>query len=129
VILLDTCAVIWDALDSAQLTKRALDSIERHADELLICDISLWEIAMLMRKGRLQVEAPAAEFLRLVLDARSYRVLPITPEIAERSTGFGSALSADPADRLIAATAVQMNAPVVTADRNLRDCGLIETVW
>lgn len=128
-ILLDTCAVIWDALEPGRLSAKARKAVERHGDALMLCDITLWEIAMLMRKGRLQLDAEPAEFLSLVLDARAYRVRPITPAIAERSASFGDTLSGDPADRLIAATAVQLNAPLVTADRNLRESSLIETVW
>jgi len=128
-ILLDTCAIIWDALDPEQLSRAARDVIEQHQAELVSCDISLWEIAMLMRKGLLQVDVPAAEFLRLAIDARSLRVQPITPAIAERSVGLGAALSGDPADRIIAATSVQMGAPVVTADRVLRDSPVLDTIW
>ena len=49
--------------------------------------------------------------------------------IAELSVNFGSQISSDPADRLIAATSVLRNAPVVTADRNLRDAPMVETIW
>jgi PIN domain nuclease of toxin-antitoxin system len=128
-ILLDTCAVIWDALDRGQLSPAASAAIERNDSELMICDISIWEIAMLIDKGRLQVAAPAAEFIRLALQSRNYYVQEITPEIAELSTRLRSELTADPADRLIAATSILLNAPLVTADERLRSAGAVRTVW
>jgi len=128
-IVLDTCAIIWDALDATKLTPKAKKAIERHAGELIICDISIWEIAMLIRRKRLVVDFDASGLISLILQSRNFHVQDITPEIAELSVNFGSQISNDPADRLIAATAVFRNAPVITADRNLRDASMVETIW
>lgn len=130
-ILLDTCAIIWDALNQDQLTARARTAINK-ADQhnaLVICDISLWEIAMLIKKGRLEIDTSAANFLQLFLQSRSVSVLPISPEIAELSTSFGADISSDPADRLIAATSVIHNAQLVTADEKLLRSEMVDTLW
>ena len=128
-ILLDTCAIIWDALEPKKLTVEARRAIEHNGNELVICDISLWEIAMLISKQRLQVNNTASGFTRLALQARDFQVAEITPEIAELSVNFGTELNKDPVDRIIAATSIVRNAPIVTADRNLRDARSIETIW
>jgi PIN domain nuclease of toxin-antitoxin system len=106
-IILDTCAVIYDALTPDRLTSVAREAIE-HADaagELACCDISL----------------------HLALTARALRVLPITPEIAALSVALG--LHGDPADRIIAATAVHHDAGLVTSDLRLRHAPRLRTVW
>ena len=128
-IVLDTCAIIWDALDASKLTPKAKKAIERHSNELIICDISIWEIAMLVRKKRIVVDFATSGLIGLILKARNFCVQEITPEIAELSVNFGSQINSDPADRLIVATSILRNAPVVTADRNLRDTRLLETIW
>lgn len=128
-ILLDTCAVIWDALEPDRLSGAAVDAIEQNDGELMICDITLWEIAMLIDKGRLQVAAPAAEFIRLALRSRNYYLQEITPEIAELSARLRADGLADPADRLIAATSILLNSPVVTADERLRSADAVRVVW
>ena len=128
-IVLDTCAVIWDALDADQLTTKAKNAIERHENELIVCDISIWEIAMLIRKERLVVDGTASGFIKLLLEARNFQVQEITAEIAELSVNFGAEISNDPADRLIAATSILRNAPIISADRNLRASTLLETIW
>ena len=128
-IVLDTCAIIWDALDASKLTSRAKNAIELNARELIISDISIWEISMLIKKRRLVVDDSASGFIHLVLQSRNYLVQEITPEIAELSVNFGSEMNSDPADRLIAATSVLGNAPVVTADENLRAATMLETIW
>jgi PIN domain nuclease of toxin-antitoxin system len=129
VILLDTCAVIWDALDPAQLSHPAKAAIERNENELMICDISLWEITMLIAKARLLVDETTAGFLDLVLRARGLHVQAITPEIAQLSATLDASIGGDPADRLIAATALTLNAPLVTADNRLLRAGLLRTIW
>jgi len=128
-IVLDTCAIIWDALDPTRLSPKAKKAIERHAGELIICDISIWEIATLIKRKRLVVDMAISGFISLLLQSRNFHVQDITPEIAEMSVNFGSQINIDPADRLIAATSILRNAPVITADRNIRAASMVETIW
>lgn len=128
-ILLDTCAIIWDALEPNKLSTKARTALQRAGGEFMICDISLWEISMLIKKGRLVIDASTAEFVNLVLRSRNFYVQAITPEIAVLSVEFGSEISADPAGRLIAATSIITGTPVVTADRELRCATVLETIW
>lgn len=130
-ILLDTCAIIWDALDQRQLSPKAKKAIDR-ADQnnaLVVSDISIWEVAMLVKKGRIEIETTAVSFFNLILQARNISVIQISPEIAELSTHLGPEISNDPADRIIAATSVIHNAQVVTADKKLLGSELIDTLW
>jgi len=129
VILLDTCAIIWDALETPKLTPKAKKAIKRDEQELLICDISIWEISMLIKKERIVIDDTSSGFINLLLQSRNFIIQQITPEIAELSVNFGSEINNDPADRLIAATSIFRNAPIVTADQNLRDASIIKTIW
>jgi PIN domain nuclease of toxin-antitoxin system len=130
-ILMDTCTIIWDALEPTKLTKNATDAINK-ADEhnsLIISDISIWEISMLIKKKRLEVNTTAANFINLFLQSRNISVRSISPEIAELSVNFSSEINNDPADRIIAATSVIQNAQLVTADQNLRESEMLDTIW
>ena len=130
-ILLDTCAIIWDALEKSQLSEKALNAINK-ADEfnaLIISDISIWEIAMLIKKERIKIDTTASNFINLYLQTRNISVIQISPEIAELSANFGEEVNKDPADRIIAATSIIQNAQLVTADKNLIKSKVIETVW
>jgi PIN domain nuclease of toxin-antitoxin system len=95
----------------------------------MICDISIWEISMLLKKNRLVIDDSPSGFINLLLQSRNLHVQQITPEIAELSVNFGSEINNDPADRLIAATSIVKNIPIITADRNLRDATILETIW
>ena len=130
-IVLDTCAIIWEALDPSELSQKAATAIHTANDQqtLMMSDISIWEISMLMQKKRLQVNTSAAHFINLFLQSKNIRVQPITAEIAELSVTFGSEINNDPADRIIAATAIICNAQLVTADQNLITSKLVNTIW
>ncbi len=130
-IVLDTCVLIWDALEPKKLSRAAKVAIKsaNEQDGIWFCEISLWEIAMLMNKKRLVPGTSYAQFIQLVLNSNQYHLVGMNPEIAELSTNLPSQINADPADRIIAATAIVKKTPLVTADKNLRFAGAVTTIW
>jgi PIN domain nuclease of toxin-antitoxin system len=126
-ILLDTCVLVFDALAPERLSNNALRAIEEGEENgsLACCDISLWEIAMLAGKGRLDPGTDALSFLKLVLG----RMLPITPEIAGISANDALFAHHDPADRIIAATALHYGEPLVTCDQPLSAVKGLKIIW
>lgn len=130
-IVLDTHILIWDALEPAKLSQLAKEAIAaaNQTGEIWVADISLWEIAMLIQKGRIQVSTDVQTFLNLVLQANNIQLVAISPEIAAQSVQLSATINADPADRLIAATTIVKQATLVTADRNLRSASQIATIW
>ena len=130
-IVVDTHVIIWDALKPGQIGKKAKNAINNanKADGILFCDISLWEIAMLISRSKLTVDTSYQEFIKLVMNSNNYHLQNITPEIAEKSTSLPDEVSKDPADRIIAATSIIKKVPLVTADKNLIKAKSIETIW
>ena len=130
-ITVDTHVIIWDALQPEKLSGRAKDAIDQanEQDGIIFCEISLWEIAMLMKKRRLRIDAEFTDFIRLVSDANRYVFRGITPEIAELSADLLARTNKDPADAIIAATSIVEKAYLVTADSALRQDTMITTIW
>jgi PIN domain nuclease of toxin-antitoxin system len=130
-IVVDTHVAVWDALCSRRLSRRAREAFDEAnaGDGIVLCDISLWEIAMLMAAGRLKVDAGYCEFIGNVLKSNAYRLHPITPAVAELSSQLFADAHKDPADRIIAATAIVSQAPLVTADEYLRRSRQVRTIW
>lgn len=130
-LILDTCVLVFDALDPHRLSKNAVAAIAQAEESgtLACCDISLWEIAMLVSKGRLDPGISAKTFIKLVLEARQIEVLPITAEIADQSTMPDFCTHGDPADRLIASTAIFHKAQLVTPDQKLSKIAVLKVVW
>lgn len=130
-IAVDTHILIWDALAPERLSSPATAALAaaNQGDGLLLADICLWEIAMLVQKGRIQVGIDCQSFLNLIVQANLIHVRTITPQIAALSTQLPSAINADPADRLIVATALAEGVSLITADRNLRTAEWVTTIW
>ena len=130
-IVVDTHIIIWDALKPEMLSEKAEKAISaaNNSDGIIFCEISLWEIAMLMNKGRLIVDTEYIEFIKLILESNKYVLRGITPEIAWLSTDLFSDNNKDYADRIIAATSIIGNANLITADKELRQSREVATIW
>jgi len=130
-IVVDTHIIIWNALKPEMLSGRAERAISaaNNSDGIIFCEISLWEIAMLMHKERLSIDVEYTEFIQLILESDKYVSRGITPEIAWLSAGLFWGNNKDPADRIIAATSIIENAGLVTADNELRQSKKVATIW
>ena len=130
-ILLDTCAIIYAALTPEKLAKKAAKEIAGGIEtkKLTCCDVSLWEMAMLISKGRLKPAADSGTFITRVVTAFNLTILPITPEIAVLSANERLFHHKDPCDRIIAATALHHKIPLITSDANLRTLVGLKIIW
>jgi PIN domain nuclease of toxin-antitoxin system len=129
-IVVDTHIVIWDQLDPSRLTAKAKKAIAS-ADEnhqIFICEISLWEISILMKKKRLIIDIPYLNFIQNLLHTRNYVLQGINPEIALLATEMEMD-TRDPADRLIAATAIHFGVPLITSDQMIRNNKDLKIIW
>ena len=124
--VLGTHVVLWDVFAPEKLNEKARLDLDTH--RLIIADITLCEIAMLAAKQRISLPVDVETFLQRYCEARSVDVHPVTPKIAAMSVSFGMQLNLDPADRLIVATACAEHCPLVTADKNLQQAGIVEVI-
>jgi PIN domain nuclease of toxin-antitoxin system len=130
VILVDTHVVVWLALDQTQLSKNAraaIDDARRNGDGLAISDITLLELATLSSKGRIRLDISLESFLREV-EAR-FIILPISGRACVRALGLPATYPKDPADRIIAATALVEGLSLLTADHAIRRSRALHTIW
>ena len=131
--LLDTHAWVWLMNGSERLGQKARKAIQRSLAEeaVLVSAISPWEVAMLVSKARLVLDRDVGEWIKAALALHGMRLEPISPDVAVASTRLPGILHADPADRLIAATARHHRSTLITADQLLLDyskAGHIETL-
>lgn len=128
--LLDTHAWIWWMQADARLGKPAIAALDAFGadDRPSVSAICLWEVAMLVNLGRLDLGESLRSWLDAAADPRTVRLLPITPAIANEVGRIPDGVHRDPADRLIIATARVHDLPVLTRDKAIRRSKLV-TMW
>lgn len=125
-LVLDTHTAIWWASEPRRLGRVSAARLSA-ADRLGIPTIAFWEIALLVRKRKLDLGMPVAQWVTAVQTVPRVEALALTADIAVRADELR--MHADPADRFIVATALAFGAPLVTKDRQLRSLRIVETIW
>jgi PIN domain nuclease of toxin-antitoxin system len=127
VIVLDTHVLVWWA-NSPHLLSVAADEAVTNADTAAVSAVTAWEIAVLHRRRRIEINRDALLWIRDLETTRNLVVLPITTEIGVRAAELHDVLR-DPIDCLIAATALTHGVPLVTKDERIQRSGVVTTIW
>jgi PIN domain nuclease of toxin-antitoxin system len=122
-LLLDTHTLIWSMNDNPRLGSTARQAIRSayRQDRALVSAITPWEIALLVGKNRLDLGKDVLIWIRDAVALPGVTLVPLSPEIAVASTRPPFEMHADPADRILVATARHLGATLVTADGPLLD--------
>ena len=118
-ILLDTHVLLWVADDAPRLGRRAAKRIDAatSGEGVAVSAVSYWEIATLAERGRLRLRG-TVEDLRARALSNAIGEVPLDGQIAILAAKLRG-VHGDPADRMIAATALEQDALLVTADATL----------
>ena len=125
VFLLDTRAVIRIARDEPLREPAASELAELHAEEgrLAVSPITAWEVAMLAAKGRLALSLSPEIWFDRICAIPGVALAEMPPSVLIASCSLPGSPPADPADRILAATARAFGYTLVTRDRHLLDYG------
>jgi PIN domain nuclease of toxin-antitoxin system len=117
-LLLDTHIWVRSQLAPERLSHRVTRALNDPRNELWISPVSTWEIVLLCERGRLKLADGPEAWIQTALTRSPLREAPLTHEIALATRSIGLP-HRDPADRLLAATALVLGLTLVTADRTL----------
>lgn len=125
--LLDTHAWVWWIDRDRRLGRATIDALDAlpPGARPLLCDISLWEVATLVERGRLSFTLPLDEWLDAAAHPRSVTVVPISAAIAAEIAVLPPSFHRDPADRVIVATCRVLGVRLVTRDRSITRSRLV----
>lgn len=121
----DTHSLVWHMSDDPKLSHEAKQIFQRtdNAEEVVyIPCIVFFELVYLTEKRK--IAADFDKFLGLVSSSRNYKIEPLCLPIIEKSRQIPRERVADPWDRLIVATSIHLNLPLITRDKSLRTLGL-----
>lgn len=131
-IVLDTHALVWWVSAPGRIpakARRLIDGAVDSGDSVAVSSISIWELAMLAARGRLELTVPVDAWISSVEALPFVRFVPVDNRIAARAVALENFPHRDPADRMILSTALGLGAALVTADPRLRAYRAVKTVW
>jgi PIN domain nuclease of toxin-antitoxin system len=120
-LLLDTHIWLRYSNASVQLRPSIVETIDAALAEgsVFVSVISIWEIAMLVRGGRLSLHASMDRWTEEALALPGLQLVPLTPQIAIASVDLPEPMHKDPADRILVASARIERLTLVTRDRSI----------
>jgi PIN domain nuclease of toxin-antitoxin system len=130
-MVLDTHAAIWYLSRMRQLSRVAAQAIRRTlrgGRPLYISAISIVETSYLVERGRLPPEALQRLDRELEEPAFGIQVVPVDARVAAAVRSISREIVPDMPDRIIAATALYLNVPLITRDARIQASG-IRTIW
>jgi PIN domain nuclease of toxin-antitoxin system len=131
VIVLDTHTLIWWVNSDSRLSERAAEAITDNlaGDGVVASSISAWELAVLVDKGKLELNLDVLTWTETAARVEGFRFVPVDNLVAIRSRTLPGDFHPDPADRIIVALARELAIPLATADKKIRDYPHVITIW
>jgi PIN domain nuclease of toxin-antitoxin system len=128
--LVDTHVLVWWLTDDRKLRRehgRILERCEKSRAPVGLSAISLWEIAKLVERRRIELDQSVDEALGQIEASSLFTLVPISARIAIESTRLRSRFPADPVDQIVAATARCLGLALLTVDERIIDSGVVST--
>ena len=126
-LLLDTCAFLWFAVDSPQLSDDAREAIRDEGHEVFLSPVSAWEIGRKHYGGGLDLPEPPGRWVPRMRSLHGFETLPLDERSGLEATRLPN-LHKDPFDRLLIAQALQNGLILVTPDESITQYP-IRTLW
>jgi PIN domain nuclease of toxin-antitoxin system len=122
-LLLDTHIWLWLVLGTGGLSGAVRKAIRVAASngDLRIAAMTLWEVALLAARNRVVLGKATGLWLAEAVAASAVEIEPLSPSVAVESCTLPGSFHADPADRMIVATARVVDAALMTRDRRILD--------
>jgi PIN domain nuclease of toxin-antitoxin system len=126
-LLLDTHIWLWSMAEPSRIIRRVSRELEDPENEIWLSPVSTWELLVLARKRRIELDTEPVTWIRTALAEVSFKEAALTHEVAVQSVSVDLP-HADPADRFIAATALVYDLTLVTGDDRLLGCRQISVL-
>jgi PIN domain nuclease of toxin-antitoxin system len=111
-----------------QLSEPVRDLIQRHASALYLSVVSVWEIVMLEKRGRLKLPMRAEDYIERALSRTGVHELPLNRYTAQASVRLPD-IHNDPFDRIIIAEAIERGMILVSKDQMIARYPDVRVVW
>jgi PIN domain nuclease of toxin-antitoxin system len=124
-LLLDTCTLIFmtERTRMAPAAVETLQAATEGGEITYVSPITAWEVGMLSSRGRLQLLIRPERWFSNLFEVPGVRLAEMSSEVLIGSSYLPGKPPKDPTDRIMAATARELGATLITRDRALLDYG------
>jgi PIN domain nuclease of toxin-antitoxin system len=126
----DTHALVYHAEQKPSYLGKASRRVFQEADNnetmIYVPTVVLWELSQRALKGQFSFPVPFDLWCRELSAAPGFSIVPLEWQHVQEARGLSFN---DPFDCLIAGTAIQLGIPLITKDAEIRESGLVETIW
>jgi PIN domain nuclease of toxin-antitoxin system len=126
-LLLDTHIWLWSVLEPRRLSARVARELTNPENQLWLSAVSVWELQLLHRKKRIELDEETEPWVRKTLDMLQLNEAPLTIDVALEVSSLNLP-HGDPADHFLVATAKGLELTLVTADERLLECSDISVL-
>jgi PIN domain nuclease of toxin-antitoxin system len=130
-IILDTHTLVWWLKGASKLSPKARREVLMawKKKSIYISSISVWEIALLVSKGKLDLNMEVGAWVDKLERLISLNFVPVDNNIAVSSVYLPGFKHKDPADRIIIATARHLGAKLITSDKRILKYKHVRAIW
>lgn len=118
--LLDTHTLVWTIAESNRLSQRARSIIENTENRILVSSVSLWEIAVKVRIGKLSLGGIDVEDLPDLIEDMDFSTIDLCPHEACAYGRLDESTHTDPFDRMLIWQAINRGLTIVSSDREFK---------
>lgn len=113
--LLDTCTLLWIALDDKSLSRTAREMFQNPTFDIFLSSASCWEISVKFAIKKLSLPSPPEKFIPELCDTYNIEFIPIEAKEALYIHKLPF-LHADPFDRMLVSQALMREMTILTPD-------------
>lgn len=129
--LLDTHALLWVIGDSKQLSKKIVTLIQNQDNQILVSTISLWEISLKFRLGKLKLSGFKPEDIPKVLEKLNINIIELNQEDASSYHNLKADFHKDPFDRMLIWQCITRKLTFISKDSEVKKYKIsgLKTIW
>jgi len=128
----DTHAVIWYLSRNKRLSRKTraiFQKAQAGYGHVVVPSIVLVETIFLAQRMRVDKDITKVLLALTENPADGIYIYPLNKAVVQALSRFGPVAIPELADRIIAATALHLDLPLLTTDSAIRESGLVKTVW
>ncbi|PKA11085.1 PIN domain nuclease [Leptospira meyeri] len=129
--LLDTHALLWVIGDSKQLSKKVATIVQDQENQILVSAISLWEISLKFRLGKLKLSGLKPDDIPKLLEKLNINIIELNLEEASSYHNLKEDFHKDPFDRMLIWQCITRKLTFISKDSEIKKYKIsgLRTIW